>query len=155
MQFGIFHNQCSGCRLVTAALPLTEAPSSAERCPSAQQRHRIFHQHERGEYAMKFGVVFPQTEKGSDPVALRDFAQAVEGLGYDYILIYDHVLGASTENRPGWSGYSSESQFHEPFVLFGYLAGCTRTLGFATGVLVLPQRQTALVAKQAFQASAP
>ena len=98
---------------------------------------------------MKFGVVFPQTEIGSDPVALRDYAQAVEGLGYDYILTYDHVLGASTENRPGWSGYSSESQFHEPFVLFGYLAGCTRTLGFATGVLVLPQRQTALVAKQA------
>jgi probable F420-dependent oxidoreductase len=98
---------------------------------------------------MKFGVVFPQTEIGSDPVALRDFAQAVEGLGYDYILTYDHVLGASTEHRPGWRGYSSESQFHEPFVLFGYLAGCTRTLAFATGVLVLPQRQTALVAKQA------
>ena len=98
---------------------------------------------------MKLGVVFPQTEIGNDPVALRDYAQAVEGLGYDYILTYDHVLGASTENRPGWSGYSSESQFHEPFVLFGYLAGCTRTLGFATGVLVLPQRQTALVAKQA------
>jgi len=98
---------------------------------------------------MKFGVVFPQTEIGSDPVALRDFAQAVEGLGYDYILTYDHVLGASTENRPGWKRYSSGDMFHEPFVLFGYLAGLTRTIEFVTGVLVLPQRQTALVAKQA------
>jgi probable F420-dependent oxidoreductase len=105
----------------------------------------------RKDYAMKLGVVFPQTEIGSDPVALRDFAQAVEGLGYDYILTYDHVLGASTENRHGWTRYSSEDMFHEPFVLFGYLAGFTRTIEFVTGVLILPQRQTVLVAKQAAQ----
>ncbi len=98
---------------------------------------------------MKLGAIFPQTEIGSDPAALRDYAQAVEGMGYSYLLAYDHVLGAGAASRPGWTRYSSEHPFHEPFVLFGYLAGCTRTLEFATGVLVLPQRQTALVAKQA------
>ena len=99
---------------------------------------------------MRVGVVFPQTEIGSDPIAIRDYAQAVEELGYTHILVYDHVLGASTANRPGWSGsYTSETLFHEPFVLFGYLAGLTRTVELVTGVIILPQRQTALVAKQA------
>ncbi|MDR7545231.1 MAG: LLM class F420-dependent oxidoreductase [Armatimonadota bacterium] len=98
---------------------------------------------------MQLGVVFPQTEIGTDPAVIRDFAQAVEDLGYDYMLAYDHVLGAETANRPGWQGYDREDPFHEPFALFGYLAGCTRRLGLATGILILPQRQTALVAKQA------
>jgi probable F420-dependent oxidoreductase len=98
---------------------------------------------------MKLGVVFPQTEIGTDPAVIRDFAQAAEGLGYDYLLAYDHVLGAETANRPGWLGYDREDAFHEPFALFGYLAGCTQRLGLATGILILPQRQTALVAKQA------
>jgi probable F420-dependent oxidoreductase len=98
---------------------------------------------------MKLGVVFPQTEIGADPTVIRDFAQAVEGMGYDYLLAYDHVLGADTANRPGWMGYDREDAFHEPFVLFGYLAGCTQHLGLTTGILILPQRQTALVAKQA------
>jgi probable F420-dependent oxidoreductase len=71
-------------------------------------------------------------------------------MGYRHILIYDHVLGASTASRPNWRGaYSSESQFHEPFVLYGYFAGLTKTIELVTGVIVLPQRQTALVAKQA------
>ncbi len=99
---------------------------------------------------MRFGVVFPQTEIGSDPAAIRDYAQAVEGMGYRHILAYDHVLGASTASRPDWRGpYTSESPFHEPFVLYGYLAGLTSRVEFVTGVIILPQRQTVLVAKQA------
>ncbi len=99
---------------------------------------------------MEIGVTFPQTEIGDDPGAIRAYAQAVEALGYRYILAYDHVLGADVSVRPGWSGpYTSETMFHEPFVLFGYLAGVTTTIGLVTGVIILPQRQTALVAKQA------
>jgi probable F420-dependent oxidoreductase len=98
---------------------------------------------------MRLGAVFPQTEIGTDPIVIRDFAQAVESLGYDHLLIYDHVLSAETANRPGWLGYDLDDMFHEPFVLFGYLAGCTKRLELATGILILPQRQTALVAKQA------
>jgi probable F420-dependent oxidoreductase len=99
---------------------------------------------------MRIGVVFPQTEIGEDPIAIRDYAQAAEQLGYRHLLIYDHVLGASTANRPDWRGpYTSDTLFHEPFVLFGYLAGLTKQLELVTGVIILPQRQTALVAKQA------
>ncbi|MBF6614247.1 MAG: LLM class F420-dependent oxidoreductase [Chloroflexi bacterium] len=99
---------------------------------------------------MYIGVVFPQTEIGTDTSQIRDYAQAAEGLGYSHLLVYDHVLGASTEHRPGWRGlYTSETQFHEPFVLFGFLAAVTQRLELVTGVIILPQRQTALVAKQA------
>ncbi len=99
---------------------------------------------------MKLGAVFPQTEIGADPGAIKAFAQAAESLGYDYILAYDHVLGADTANRPDWrGGYRLEHAFHEPFVLFSYLAGVTERIELATGVVILPQRQTALVAKQA------
>jgi probable F420-dependent oxidoreductase len=98
---------------------------------------------------MRVGVVFPQTEIGTDPVAIRDFAQAVEAMGYDHLLAYDHVLGADVTHRPGWLGYTSEDMFHEVLVLFGYLAAVTRRLELVTGILILPQRQTALVAKQA------
>ncbi len=101
---------------------------------------------------MRLGVVFPQLEIGPDPIAIRDYAQAAESLGYDHILVYDHVLGAGKTDRPDWSGtYSSDDSFHEPFVLFGYLAGLTERVELATGILVLPQRQTSLVAKQAAQ----
>lgn len=99
---------------------------------------------------MKLGAVFPQTEIGSDPIRIRDYAQAVEEMGFDHILAYDHVVGANLENRPDWSmPYSHESAFHEPLVLFGYLAAVTKTIELATGVLILPQRQAVLVAKQA------
>jgi len=99
---------------------------------------------------MRIGVVFPQTEIGDDPIAIRDYAQAAEALGYQHLLAYDHVLGASTANRPDWRGaYTSDTLFHEPFVLFGYLAGLTQRIELVTGVIILPQRQTALVAKQA------
>ena len=99
---------------------------------------------------MKLGVVFPQTEIGADPEAVAGFATTAEAAGYDHIIAYDHVLGANTASRPDWQGpYTSESLFHEPFVLYGYLAGLTTTLEFVTAVIILPQRQTALVAKQA------
>src|SRR5690348_14778540 len=98
---------------------------------------------------MKFGAIFPQTEIGNDPLAIRDYAQAAEDLGYTHLLAYDHVLGAGLAHRPGWTGpYNSETPFHEVFVLFGYLAALTRTVELVTGILILPQRQTALVAKQ-------
>ena len=99
---------------------------------------------------MHIGVVFPQTEIGADPGAVREYAQAAEGLGYTHLLAYDHVLGADTAQRPDWRGpYTMHSLFHEPLVLFGYLSGLTTRLHFVTGILILPQRQTALVAKQA------
>lgn len=99
---------------------------------------------------MRIGVVFPQTEIGNDPAAIRDFAQAVESLGYTHLLAYEHVLGASIANRPDWRGpYTHENPFHEPFVLFGYLAALTQRIELVTGVVILPQRQTVLVAKQA------
>ena len=99
---------------------------------------------------MKVGVVFPQTEIGEDAGGVRAHIQAVESLGYSHLLAYDHVLGANTASRPDWSGpYTSESLFHEIFVLFAYAAAITDTIEFVTGVVILPQRQTALVAKQA------
>ncbi len=99
---------------------------------------------------MRIGVTFPQTEFGNDPIALRDYAQTAEGLGFTHFLAYDHVLSADTANRPGWSGaYSLEHPFHEVFVLLGYVAAVTARMELVTGVLILPQRQTALVAKQA------
>lgn len=100
---------------------------------------------------MKVGVVFPQTEIGSDPVVIRVFAAAVEELGYSHVLAYDHVVGADPAGHPGWAGpYDVDSTFHEPFVLYGYLAAIT-SLELVTGVIILPQRQTVLVAKQAAQ----
>lgn len=99
---------------------------------------------------MKIGVVMPQTEIGPDAATVRAYAEAAEGAGFKHLMVYDHVLGASVANRPDFRGpYTSEQQFHEVFVLFGYLAGITTTLELVTAVVILPQRQTALVAKQA------
>jgi len=101
---------------------------------------------------MKVGVVFPQTEIGNDPVAIRDYAQAAEQLGYNHILVFDHVLGAHPERFEALgfkAPYTYRTPFHEPMVLFGYLAAVTTSLELVTGILILPQRQTALVAKQA------
>jgi probable F420-dependent oxidoreductase len=101
---------------------------------------------------MRLGAIFPQNEIGNDPLAIREWAETAEGLGYDHILAYDHVLGASTVNRPDWSGpYTDETPFHEIFILFGYFAAITSRVELVTDVLILPQRQTALVAKQAAQ----
>lgn len=100
---------------------------------------------------MRLGVILPQTEIGDDPIVLRDYAQAAEDLGYDHILAFDHVLGAQPgDHRPGFSHvYDYKTTFHEPFVLFAYLGALTSRIEFVTGILILPQRQTALVAKQA------
>src|SRR5258708_36064956 len=100
---------------------------------------------------MKLGVVSPQTEIGSDPAVIRAYAQASESAGYDHLLVFDHVLGGTLDRfdklgrRPP---YTDESPFHEVFVLFGYLGACTRRLELVTGIVILPRRQTALVAKQ-------
>lgn len=99
---------------------------------------------------MKLGVVFPQTEIGADADTIARFATTAEDLGYDHIIVYDHVIGAGTASRPDWNGpYTSESMFHEPFVLYGYLGALTKKLELVTAVIILPQRQTVLLAKQA------
>jgi probable F420-dependent oxidoreductase len=98
---------------------------------------------------VQIGVVFPQTELGGDAGAVRQFGQAVEQQGYRHLLVYDHVVGADPAVHSPWDGpYDIDTTFHEPFVLFGFLAGIT-SLELVTGVIILPQRQTVLVAKQA------
>ena len=98
---------------------------------------------------MQIGVVFPQTEIGGDVGAVRAYAERVEELGFTHVLAYDHVVGADPEAHAPWTGpYDVHTTFHEPMVLFGYLAGIT-SLELVTGIIILPQRQTALVAKQA------
>lgn len=102
------------------------------------------------EESVQIGAVYPQTEFGDDPAAMQAYAQLVEELGYTHVLAYDHVLGANPNRPGGWSGpYTDRTPFMEPLVLFAYMAGVTTNLGFATGIIILPQRQTALFAKQA------
>ena len=99
---------------------------------------------------MRVGVTFPQTELGGDPGAVRAYGERVEELGFSHILVYDHVVGADPGVHKGWNGpYDVHTTFHEPFVMYGYLAAVTRSLELVTGVIILPQRQTTLVAKQA------
>ncbi len=104
---------------------------------------------------MRLGAVFPQLEIGAEPDGVARYVREIERMGYDHLAIYDHVLGAHPDRPAGWTGpypsapYTHESLFHEPFVLFGYLAAITTRLELATAIVVLPQRQTALVAKQA------
>ena len=100
---------------------------------------------------MQTGIVYPQNELGGNPEAVHRIGRAVEELGFDYLLAYDHVLGAVHAGRARQltGPYTEHDPFHDPFVMFAYLAGITERIGFATGVLVLPQRQTALVARQA------
>jgi probable F420-dependent oxidoreductase len=98
---------------------------------------------------MRIGVVVPQTEIGADVGAVRAYGEGAQALGFAHVLAYDHVVGADPAAHPGWSGpYDVKSTFHEPFVLFGFLAGVT-SLELVTGIIILPQRQTVLVAKQA------
>jgi probable F420-dependent oxidoreductase len=99
---------------------------------------------------VRIGVVFPQTEIGQDPAVIRDYAQAVESLGFTHILAFDSVVGPNPDRPGGWtSPYTYRHAFHEPFVLFGFCAGVTRRIELVTGIVILPQRQTTLVAKQA------
>lgn len=99
------------------------------------------------------GVSFPTTEIGTDVLAIRDFAQAVEDMGFSHLVGYDRLLGINPANRPNYlteiSIYTHEHMFQEPLMLFSYLAGVTRNIGLVSGVIVLPQRQTLLFAKQA------
>ncbi len=99
---------------------------------------------------MQIGVVFPHVEFGTDPVAVRDYAQTVEALGFSHVGADDHVIGPNPERPGGWTGWvTNKTPFYEPLVLFGFMAAVTRTLRFNTWVLLLPERQTVLVAKQA------
>lgn len=99
---------------------------------------------------MQIGVVFPQTEIGADREGVRAWAQAAQDLGFRHVTAYDHVLGADSARHPDLGKlYTADSMFHEPFVLYGFLAGVAPDLAPMTGIMVLPQRQTALVAKQA------
>jgi probable F420-dependent oxidoreductase len=99
---------------------------------------------------MQIGVVFPHYEIEPDAVAIKEFAQGVEDLGFAHINAVDHVIGANRASRPDWSApYDASFAFHEPLTLFSYMAGLTARIGFVTGILILPQRQTVLVAKQA------
>jgi probable F420-dependent oxidoreductase len=99
---------------------------------------------------MQLGVIFPQTEIGNDPAVIRDYATSVEGAGYEHLGVYDHVVGADPAQHRGWAGpYTYATPFHEVFVLLAHLAAVTRRLELVTEVLVLPQRQAVLVAKQA------
>jgi len=99
---------------------------------------------------MRIGVVFPQTEIGADAGAVRAYAEHVEGLGFAHLLAYDHVVGADPKVHVGWDGfYDLHDTFHEPLVTFGYLAAVTTSLELVTGIVILPQRQAVLVAKQA------
>jgi probable F420-dependent oxidoreductase len=100
---------------------------------------------------MQIGVVYPQTELGGDPIAVRRIGRAVEDMGFAHLLAYDHVLGAVHAGRiPPLTGpYTEQDPFHDPFVMFAYLAAITDRIRFATGILILPQRPTALVARQA------
>src|SRR3954451_20352367 len=100
---------------------------------------------------MKLGVALPIVDIGGEPATLREFVQAAEEIGYQGIAAPDHVLGANIASRPGWTQPRARSTdlYHDPFVLFGFLAGCTKIADFSTQVLILAQRQTVLVAKQA------
>ena len=98
---------------------------------------------------MRIGAVFPQTEAGTDVAAIKEYVQSVEALGFDHILAFDHILGANASSRPGWSGaYQHTDSFYEPITFYSYVAGISKHLELATGVIILPQRQTALFAKQ-------
>jgi probable F420-dependent oxidoreductase len=99
---------------------------------------------------MKIGFTYPQTELRGDPDAVRRIGRAVEDLGFSHLLAYDHVVGAPHDREPKLTGpYTDKDPFHDPFVMFAYLAGMTSRIEFVTGILILPQRQTVLVAKQA------
>ena len=101
---------------------------------------------------MRIGAVFPQTEIGDDPAVIRDYVQALEGLGFNHLTAIDHVLGARTPSGPPHAKfYTRDRMFHEPLLLFAHLAAVTERIELTTAILILSQRQTALVAKQAAQ----
>lgn len=111
----------------------------------------MFDLHRCHDALVRVGVVYPHQEIGDDPGRIAAFAQAAEDLGYAHIVAYDHVIGAHPAGRPAWwkGAYTDRDAFHEPMVLFGYLAAVTKKIELAFGIIILPQRQTVLVAKQA------
>jgi probable F420-dependent oxidoreductase len=99
---------------------------------------------------LRIGAVVPHHELGDDPGAIRSYIEGVEAMGVDHLLIYDHVLGAPRDRPDGFDGpYDVTTAFHEPMVFFGFVAALTTRVDLVTAILILPQRQTALVAKQA------
>jgi len=98
---------------------------------------------------MRFGAIFPQIELGHDAGAAKAYAQGAEALGFDHILVFDHVVGGNAKTHKLKGPYTSDDSFLEPFLLYAYMAAVTTSIEFATGIIILPQRQTALVAKQA------
>jgi probable F420-dependent oxidoreductase len=97
---------------------------------------------------MQLNALFPTRDIGSDPVKIRDWAQAAEDLGYAHIEVADHVFGAAA--RDDWKPiYNETDPFHETFTTLAFLAAVTKTIKLTSGVLILPQRQTGVVAKQA------
>ena len=99
---------------------------------------------------MQIGAVFPHNEIGTDPGAIKAYAQGVEAMGITHLLIYDHVLGADPDREGGFRGpYDKDVAFHEPFTTFAFIAGVTDKIDLITTVMILPQRQTVLAAKQA------
>lgn len=99
---------------------------------------------------MQIGAVIPHHEIGTDPGAIRAYAEGAEQLGLDHLMLYDHVVGVDRNRPGGFEGpYDKDVAFHEPFVTFGFIAACTSTVDLVTAVIILPQRQTVLVAKQA------
>src|SRR5262249_9193369 len=123
-------------------------PPSRVRC---RPNRRAGRRSERGNGGMKIGAIYPQIELNGDPEAVDKIARTVEALGYDHLLMYDHVVGALHECRdpPLWGPYTERDPFHDPFVAFGYIAAITKRIELVTGIIILPQRQTVLVAKQA------
>jgi len=102
--------------------------------------------------SVQMGAFFPTRDMPADRVAIRDWAQAAEAIGFDFVEVPDHVLGADRAALPDFEGpYDVDDAFHETFVTLAYIAAVTERVGLASGVLILPQRQTALVAKQAAQ----
>src|SRR5262245_43758423 len=132
----------------SATVDLAESSSGGARMSDSETRATLA--------GVKLGIVFPQADIGTDPAVIRAFARSVEEAGFDYLLAYDHITGVHADRFagatiPGFAGppYVHDSPFHEPLVLFSHLAGVTTRLEFVTSVLVLPQRSTPLVAKQA------
>lgn len=136
------------CMMLDHSLPLTYKPP--ERCLSTMGPTRQQFTTYPRELSPQLGVIFPQTNFFGTPDDLHVFAKDVESLHFRHVVAYDHVLGASRETRPEWSGpYDSDNPFQEPFLLFSYMTAIAPSLKYATGVIILPQRQAALVAKQA------
>src|SRR5438270_249081 len=135
----------------TSPPSVTSACSRCSRKPSCRSPPETGHtSYAAHRQAMHLGVVFPQTELGPDRQAVLAYAQAVEALGFHHLMVYDHVLCADATRYSGYDDrYNSNSQFHEVMVLFGFLAAVAPGLELVNSVLILPQRQTALVAKQA------